>query len=219
MAADLVEHNVDIIVAISPAAVRAARSATATIPIIALDFESDPVGSGLIKSFPARGGQITGVFFDFPGIQQKWLELLKETMPRLARVAVLWDPGTGTMQMKGIESAARALGVTLEILKVQGAANLDEAILAAGQRAWTLAVMLSSPLFGTNPGHIADLMLGLKLPAVSLFPDFARSGGLMAYGISPGIRSAKAVPWWQKSSVAAKLLSFRPNCQQNSRWY
>ena len=186
MAADLVERKVDIIVAISPAAVRAALFATATIPIIALDFESDPVGSGLIKSLSRPGGQVTGVFFDFPEFSKKWLELLKETLPRLARVAVLWDPGTGTMQMKGLESAAQALGVRLEVLEVRGAANLDDAILTASRKGVDAAIMLSSPVFGTDPKRIAELMLGLKLPAVSLFPDFARSGGLMAYGIDPG---------------------------------
>jgi putative ABC transport system substrate-binding protein len=185
LAAELVERKAEIIVAISPAAVRAARSATATIPIIALDVESDPVGSGLVKSLSRPGGQVTGVFFDFPDFSNKWLELLKEAIPGLARVAVLWDPGTGTIQVKGTEGAAKALGVSLEILEVRGTANLDDAILAASRNGADAVVMLSSPVFGTNPQHIAELTLRLRLPAVTLFPDFARFGGLMAYGVNP----------------------------------
>jgi putative tryptophan/tyrosine transport system substrate-binding protein len=185
LAAELVERKAEIIVTVSPAAVRAAQSATATIPIIALDLESDPVGSGLVKSLSRPGGQVTGVFFDFPDFSKKWLELLKEAMPGLARVAVLWDPGTGTVQMKGAEGAAKAFGVSLEILEVRGAANLDDAILAASRNGADAVVMLSSPVFGTNPQHIAELTLRLRLPAVTLFPDFARFGGLMAYGVNP----------------------------------
>lgn len=93
------ERKVDVIFAVSPAAVHAARSASRTIPIVALDLESDPVADGLINSLSRPGGQITGVFFDFPEFSKKWLELLKEAMPQLTKVAVLWDPATGRMQM------------------------------------------------------------------------------------------------------------------------
>jgi putative tryptophan/tyrosine transport system substrate-binding protein len=88
-AKELAERKVDVIVAVSPAAVHAARSASRTIPIVALDLESDPVADGLINSLSRPGGQITGVFFDFPEFNKKWLELLKEAMPQLTKVAVL----------------------------------------------------------------------------------------------------------------------------------
>jgi ABC-type uncharacterized transport system substrate-binding protein len=185
LAMDLAERKVDVMVAISPAAIHAALAASATIPIIALDLESDPIASDLIKSFSRPGGQVTGVFFDFPEFGKKWLELLKEAMPQLARVAVLWDPATGTVQMKAVESAGKLLNVKLEILEVRGTANLDDSILAAGRKGVDALLMLSSPVFGTNPERIAGLTLGLRLPAVSLFPNFARAGGLMAYGVDP----------------------------------
>jgi ABC transporter substrate binding protein len=102
-------------------------SASTTIPIVALDLESDPITSGLIKSFSRPGGQVTGVFFDFPEFGKKWLELLKEVMPRLAKVAVLWDPTIGAVQMKAIEGAGKLLSVELEILEVRSTANLDGA--------------------------------------------------------------------------------------------
>jgi ABC-type uncharacterized transport system substrate-binding protein len=185
LAMELAERKVDVMVPVSPAAVHAALAVSATIPIVALDLESDPIASGLIKSLSRPGGQVTGVFFDFPEFGRKWLELLKETMPQLNTVAVLWDPATGTVQMAAVESAGKVLNVKLEILEVRGAANLDESILAASRKGVDALLMLSSPVFGTNPERIAGLTLGLRLPAVSLFPDFARAGGMMAYGVDP----------------------------------
>jgi putative ABC transport system substrate-binding protein len=89
MASELVERNVDVLVASSPAAVQAIRLLTSTIPIVAFDLETDPVGSGLVKSLARPGGNITGVFFDFPEFSKKWLELMKETLPQLAKIGVL----------------------------------------------------------------------------------------------------------------------------------
>ena len=180
---ELAERKVDVMNPVSPAAVRAALAASATIPIVALDLESDPIANGWIKGLSRPGGQVTGVFFDFPEFGKKWLELLKEAMPQLVRVAVLWDPATGTVQMKAVESAAKLMNVKLEILEVRGSANLDDAILAAGRKGVDAMLMLSSPMFATNPERIAGLTLGLRLPAVSLFPEFARAGGLMAYSV------------------------------------
>src|SRR5215475_859323 len=185
LAMELVERKVDVIVAVSAPAVTAARSATTTTPIVAFDLESDPIGSGLINSLSRPGGQVTGVFFDFPEFSKKWLELLMEAMPQLSRVAVLWDPATGPMQMKGVEIAGKELNVKLEVVEVPGLPNLDDAILAASSKGVDAILMLSSPVFGTNPERIAGLTVGVRLPAVTLFPDFARAGGLMAYGVNP----------------------------------
>ena len=185
LAIELVERKVDVILAVSAPAVTAARSATTTTPIVAFDLESDPIGSGLINSFSRPGGQVTGVFFDFPEFSKKWLELLKEAMPQLSSIAVLWDPATGPMQMKGVEIAGKEMNVKLEIVEVPGLPNLDDAILTASSKRVDAILMLSSPVFGTNPERIAGLTVGVRLPAVTLFPDFARAGGLMAYGVNP----------------------------------
>jgi putative ABC transport system substrate-binding protein len=200
-ARELAERKVDVIVAISPAAVHAAQSASTTIPIIALDLESDPVASGLITSLSRPGGQVTGVFFDFPEFSKKWLELLKEAIPQLTKIAVLWDPATGPVQMKGVKSAGNALNLNLEILEVRGLANLADSILVASRLGVDAILMLSSPVFGTNPEHLAGLTLGVRLPAVTLFPDFARAGGFMAYGVSP------VNMFRQGASLAAKVLN------------
>jgi putative ABC transport system substrate-binding protein len=182
MARELVERNVDVLVAISPAAVQAVRSLTSTIPIVAFDLETDPIGSGLVKSLARPGGNVTGVFFDFPEFSKKWLELLKETIPRLARIGVLWDPATGFTQLRAIEAVAASLNIELETVEVRALADLDGAMAAASRNNVDALVMLSTPLIAGSSKLLADFMLQRRLPAVTLFPDFARSGGLMGYG-------------------------------------
>lgn len=182
MAVDLVERKVDLIFAVSPTAVRAARSATATIPIIAADLESDPVEAGFITSITRPGGNITGVFLDFPDFGKKWLKSLKETVPRATSVGVFWDPATGLVQRRAVEAAARNLNLELVILEVRPSADVERLMLSAKQRGVGGLLFLSSPIFGTDTKRLAALALAQHLPAVALFTDFARDGGLMAYG-------------------------------------
>jgi putative tryptophan/tyrosine transport system substrate-binding protein len=185
LAMELVERKVDVILAASSPAVNAVRSATTTTPIVALDLESDPVGSGLISSLSRPGGQVTGIFFDFPDFSKKWLELLKEAIPKLSSIAVLWEPATGPVHIKAVEIAAKELKVKVETMDVPGISNLDDAIFAASSKGVDAILMLSSTVIGANQEYIAGLTLGLRLPAMTLFPDFARRGGLMAYGVNP----------------------------------
>jgi putative ABC transport system substrate-binding protein len=181
-AADLVERKVDVIVAVSPSAVRAAKSATTVIPIIANDLESDPVASGFVASLAHPGGNITGVFSDFPEFGMKWLELLKEAIPALSNAVVLWDPATGPVQLDAVLAAGRLLNVKLEVVKIRAIAELKRAFETAGERRPNAALILSSPIFGTNPKLIAELTLAYQIPTVTLFSEIARAGGLMAYG-------------------------------------
>jgi putative ABC transport system substrate-binding protein len=182
MAAELIERKVDVIVTVGSAAARIVRSATTTIPIVAHDLDTDPVVNGLIASLAHPGGNITGLFVAFPEFTTKWLELLKETIPQLSRVAILWDPSTGSMQKKAVERAAGLLHVTLEILEVQTLSDFNEAFSSASRRGAGALLMLSSPVFGANVQKAAELAILHNLPAVTLFPEFARAGGLMAYG-------------------------------------
>jgi len=185
VAMELVERKVDVILAASLPAVNAARSATTTTPIVALDLESDPVTIGLIDSLSRPGGQVTGIFLDFPDFSKKWLELLREAIPKLSSIAILWDPATGPVQIKSVENAAKELKVKVEIMEVPGISNLDDSIFTASGKGVDAILMLSSAVIGANQEYIAGLTLGLRLPAVTLFPDFARRGGLMAYGVNP----------------------------------
>ena len=182
MAVDLVNRKVDLIVAVSPTAVQAARSATTTIPIIVSDLESDPVEAGFIASVTRPGGNVTGVFLDFPDFGKKWLELLKETLPQVTSIAVFWDPKSGKVQQRAVEAAARNLNLELVMFEVRSSADVEGLILSAKQRGVGGLLFLSSPIFGTDTKRLANLALAQRLPAVTLFTDFARDGGLMAYG-------------------------------------
>jgi len=116
---EVIASKVDVLFPIGPAVMRAARSATQTIPIVGNDLESDPVDTGWVASLAHPGGNITGVFMAFPDFATKWLGLLKDAVPQLSRAAILWDPSTGLVQKKAIEDAAKASKVTLETMEVQ----------------------------------------------------------------------------------------------------
>jgi putative ABC transport system substrate-binding protein len=182
LAAEIVRAKVDVLLAVGREVLEAFRSATATVPIVAMDLESDPVGSGLVVSVAHPGGNITGVFFDFPSFTAKWLELLREINPKLSRVAVIWDAGSGTALVKAIETVATPLDIQIEILEVRKQSEFADAFAAASERGAGAMLMLSSPLISTNAQMLAELSIRHGLPAVTLFPDFARAGGLLAYG-------------------------------------
>lgn len=182
LAAVLVEQKVNAIVAISPSALRAARSATTTIPIVANDLESDPIASGFVSSLAHPGGNLTGVFSDFPEFGTKWLELLKEAIPALSSVIALWDPATGPTQLEAVKNAGRLLNVKLDVVEVRAISELQRAFQTAGEHRPDAIIILSSPIFGTNPKLIADLTIEHHIPTATLFSEIARAGSLMSYG-------------------------------------
>ena len=126
-AAEAVRLKVDVIVAISSAAIRAAMNAAKAIPIVGLDLESDPVASGFIASLARAGGNLTGVFVDLPELTGKGLELLKEAIPGIARVAVLRDPTLTPALLPVAETAARSLGLRLQIVEARAPNEYDNA--------------------------------------------------------------------------------------------
>jgi putative ABC transport system substrate-binding protein len=179
---EVIASKVDVLFAIGPAVVQAARSATQTLPIVANDLESDPVDTGWAASLAHPGGNITGVFKAFPDFATKWLGLLKETNSQLSRIAILWDPSAGLFQKQAIEAAAKASKVTLETMEVRTPSDLDGAFNSAKRGGAEAVIMLSSPLISANVRKEAELAILHNLPVITLFPDFARAGGLMAYG-------------------------------------
>src|SRR3982074_2344797 len=123
MAVDLVGQSVQAICAVSPPAVRAARAATQSVPIVAMDLESDPVANGGAASLAHPGGNVTGVFLDLPGFNAKSLQLLRDAVPSLTKVAVFWHPVSGNLQLDAVRKAAAALDVTIEIFEVSRPAD------------------------------------------------------------------------------------------------
>lgn len=181
--AELIASKVDIIIPVGgPPAWRTAHTATASIPIIAADLESDPIESGLVASLAHPGGNVTGMFMDFPDFSTTWLELLTEAVPGLASVVVLWDPSTTTFQTKAVAAAAQRLKVKIEVMEVKTPAEFDVVFEAASARRPDGLLMLSSILFSVHSKQIAALTLKHRLPAISMFSSFARAGGLISYG-------------------------------------
>jgi len=182
LAAELVQRKVDVLYATGPAAIRAARDATTTVPIVALDLESDPVQAGWARSVARPGGNITGLFLDLADLAGKWLQLLREAAPRIRRVGVVWDSTTSPAQLKAAKAAAEHFGIDLQVIEVRRGDELDDALVVgvgAGSRA---IVLLSSPLVSTGSTQLADFVVKNRLPAISPFRKFADAGGLIAYG-------------------------------------
>lgn len=181
-AADLVQRNVDVLLASGPAAVRAAKEATSVIPIVALDYESDPVQAGFVRSFAQPGGNLTGFFLDQPGLTGKWLGLLGAVVPEARRFAVLRDPSTGPWQLAAIKGIAEKLRFVLQVLEIRSVGELDRAFEVAVNAGSRAVIQLSAPLFDNQSKRVADLATKHHLPAISLFRSFAEAGGLMSYG-------------------------------------
>jgi len=182
LANELVTLQCDVILAAAPYAIRAAMSATSTIPIIGIDLESDPVQSGWARSLSHPGGNLTGFFLDLPELGGKQIQLLMEAVPGLSRVGVLWDSTIGDVQFSATEAAARAAGVTLRSLAIQRVEEVKNAFDRAAREDLHGVVILSSPLINAQRAQITSLALQMRLPTISLFTLFPRSGGLMAYG-------------------------------------
>jgi putative tryptophan/tyrosine transport system substrate-binding protein len=133
-AADLVQRDVNVIFAPQPEAVVAARNATTSIPIVAVDLESDPLAKGYVKSLARPGGNMTGMFLDLPELSGKQLGLLKEVVPRLSRIAILGIPGLNAAQFAATETAVRALALEPEVMEVRVADDFEPALEAARKK-------------------------------------------------------------------------------------
>jgi putative tryptophan/tyrosine transport system substrate-binding protein len=185
LAAELVGLPVDVIIAPGGQASRAAKHATSTIPILMAPM-GDPVGAGLVASLARPGGNITGVSVIGVELAGKQLELLKEAVPGIARVAVLLNPtnpGTAPV-LRVMEGAARALGLTLDPIEVRGADEFERALAAiATAHADALYVSQDYLLFAHRT-RLIDFAVQHRLPLISMYREWADAGGLLAYGAS-----------------------------------
>jgi len=181
-AAELVRRKVDVIVASSSPAVQMARQATPTIPIVAVDSETDPVARGLAASLAQPGGNLTGVFLDHAELGGKWLELLREAVPVVTRVAALWDAAMDPAPLRATEVVARSLGVPLHILEVRGPHEFASAFEASAREHASALLVFQSPMLFVHHPRLADLAASRRLPTIALFRDFAQAGGLLSYG-------------------------------------
>jgi len=194
LALDLVPQKVEIIVpAGGPASLKAARDATKTIPIVMIASSRDPVADGLIKSFARPQGNITGIVTMPAEGGGKLLELLKEVVPTISRVGIVWDLTVAPYKVsKEIETVARALGVELVALEVSGPSDFDRAMANATRARVGGLLVVSTPMTGVYRKEIADVVRTHRLPAIALFRGQAEAGLLMTYGpsITDEFRSA-----------------------------
>jgi len=183
LAEELVRIKVDVILAAATSEALAAKNATRTIPIVFLAGVSDPVAAGLVDSLARPGQNLTGFTNIAAVLAGKRLELLKETIPKLSRVAVLWNPqGATARQWKESQMPARELGLQLHSMGVNNTDKFESAFKEAVKaRSAALAVTHNS-LFSSNQKQIADLTAKHRLPAIYPRADFVANGGLMSYG-------------------------------------
>jgi putative ABC transport system substrate-binding protein len=183
LAADLVRLKVEVIVASSTSAALPAQKATRAIPIV-LVVSGDPVASGLVESLARPSGNVTGLSQMISELAGKRLELLTEIVPKLSRVAVLWNPqGAGsTLNWKEIQLAARQLGVQLHSLEVRSPDDFNQAFEAATRARAGALVVLPDPVITTHLERAADLAAKSRLPSIFHWSDFADAGGLVSYG-------------------------------------
>ena len=184
-AAELATLKVDVIFAVGPAAITAARDATRVIPIVALDYETDPVQVGWALSLARPGGNLTGLFLDNAELVGKWFDLLRTAAPGIRRIGLLWNSKTGTAQLDAAKAAAQHFGIELHVMAVRGYDDI-EAALGAGTSAGIAAiVILGAPEFSqrSTAKLIADFAANHRLRSISPFRQYSDAGGLMSYGL------------------------------------
>jgi ABC-type uncharacterized transport system substrate-binding protein len=199
LAAELVRLKVDVIVTAGPSDTKAAKEATSTIPIVMM-FDNDPIGSGFVASLARPGGNITGLSTLAPELSGKQLELLKEIVPKLSRVAVLGsstNPGN-TLALREIELAAGAFKVKLLSLDVLDSTDIEPAFRAASKGGIQAILVLGSPVLNSQRKQIIELAVKNRLPAIYYTAEYVEAGGLMTYGVSRNDLARRAATFVDK---------------------
>ena len=201
IAAELVRLKVDVIVTSSDVGIAAVKQQTETIPIVMAN-STDPVGTGFVASLARPGGNVTGLSNISPELSAKRLELLKEAVPGLSRVAIMWSPDVrgAVLDYKETENAARSLRLQLQSAEVSRADDFSRAFSALTIRRAEALIVAGSPLTYINRGQIASLAQKNRLPSMSTQREFADAGGLITYG--PNL----AEQWRRAATYVDKIL-------------
>jgi putative ABC transport system substrate-binding protein len=180
LAEELARFKADLIVASGSAAVRAAQKVSGSIPVVFVT--GDPVGDRVVANLARPGGNMTGLALLNPEISAKWIELIKETLPKASRIGVLFDPGSTPTQPMAAESAARSLGLQTATLEAGSADDIERAFQTAVRERVGAIVPLSSAFFNFQRERIVSLAVKYRIPAVYENRQFVEIGGLMSYG-------------------------------------
>jgi putative ABC transport system substrate-binding protein len=203
----MLRQNVDVLVVGSTPGALAAKKATTTIPIV---FASlfDPVGAGIVASLARPGGNITGAAIGVggSGLGGKWVELLKELVPGIFHIAVLWNPANpaSAASVGEIQAAARAMKVRLDVLDAANTTTLDRAFTAIGASGAQALIVTNDPFFTPNRARLVQFAASKRLPAMYYFKSFADEGGLMVYGASVEDSYRRAATYVDKILKGAK---------------
>jgi putative ABC transport system substrate-binding protein len=205
LAAELVHLKVDVIVTDGTLAPLAAKQATSTIPIV-MAPAGDPLGSGLVASLAHPGGNITGLSLMAPDLGGKRLELLKELLPDISRVAILWNAANpyAAEVFRETDRAARTLRITLQSLEVRSPGDFDIVFEAAKVQHPEGLITVEDPLTGANRKQIVDFAATNRLPAIYGVRNFVEAGGLISYGASVFDLSRRAATYVDKILRGAK---------------
>jgi len=205
LAAELARLRVAVLVATNNPAVLAAKQAVGSIPIVCVAC-SEPVGTGLVASLAHPGGNVTGLSLITPELSGKRLQLLRETLPKISSVALLWDAGHVGMadRVRETEAAARRLGVTLHVEWVRDPANLNHAFAALAQTRPDAFLTTVEPFTEGHRQRIVDFAAQHRLPAIYEDREFVDAGGLMAYGPSLAANYRRAANYVDKILKGAK---------------
>jgi len=205
LAAKLVQSRIDTIVTGGPFSTHAARDATSKIPIV-MAFDNDPVGNGFAVSLARPGGNVTGLSTQYPEISGKQLELLKETLPRLTRMAVLGnlnEPGN-SQALKETQRAASIFGIKVQYFDVRGPDDIEAAFKAAGKERMDAALILAGAVFFSERPRMAVLARQNRVPTVYQASEYVDAGGLMTYGVSINDLFRRAATYVDKILKGAK---------------
>jgi putative tryptophan/tyrosine transport system substrate-binding protein len=184
LATELVKLNVDVILAAGSEATRAARQASATVPIVMTS--TNPLGLGFITSLARPGGNVTGLSLMGPEVSGKRIQLLQELVPGLAKVALFWDPNDpgAEFSVKETQAAAETLSLKLQVLETRRADDFEAAFQAAAKEEARAVILVPAPAINANMKRIADLALRRGLPTMFFSDSLPKAGGLVSYGAS-----------------------------------
>jgi putative ABC transport system substrate-binding protein len=205
LAADLIRHKADVIVVDSTPGAQAVKRATFTMPIV-MAVIGDPVGSGVVSNLAHPGGNVTGLSTMVVDLSAKRLQLLKETLPQVVRVAVLWDPAT-PWHLKAIEdlkAAAPSLSIELSFVSVRTPEEIDKAFLAVRRAHAQALYVLSAAQFGIHRSTLLKLASKARLPGMYEQRHFPDEGGLMSYGANYGDQYRRSAEYVDKILKGAK---------------
>ena len=204
-AAELVQLKADIIVAVSPPAIQAARQATITIPIVMVGV-GDPVGAGFVASLVRPGGNITGQSSMIVDLSSKYLELLRVAVPKFSRVAVLMNPShpNHSDELKNIQTVAKTTGVNVSPVQASTASQIEAAVGAMTRERTGALIVLADPFFRTQGRRIAEIAAKNRLPTMFWIRELAEAGGLMSYGENTAEQIRRAAIYVDKILKGAK---------------